>query len=90
MVTPRQREVKGDEQARRADGEQAERHSRAQRQRRGRDCDRRDQQKGEGVLQPAGEIEQRSELKNVEAEHQEGGPGLQALALRKADAQGHV
>ena len=82
MVKPGQRQMELGEQRRHEDGKAAKRHRDPRRQGRGRHRDRRDEQEGEGVLQAAGQIEQRAELENVVAEHQKGVVALQTLACR--------
>ena len=72
MVEPRQRQMELGEQRRHQNGKAAKRHRHSRRQRGGRHRDRGDEQKGEGVLEPSGQIEERAELQDVVAEHQEG------------------
>src|SRR5680860_568804 len=87
---PGQGVVVDGEQARSANGEHAERHGDPQRQRGGRHRDRRDQQEDERILDPAGEKQQRGELDDVVAQHDERVIALQPLTCRKADTQSHV
>ena len=90
MVKPGQRQMELGEQRRHQNGEAAKRHRDPRRQGRGRHRHRRDEQEGEGILQAAGQIEQRAELEDVVAEHQEGVVALQALARRIAEAERDV
>ena len=62
----------------------------ARRQRRRRDQHRPEQQEGKRIFQAAGEIEQRRELGDVEAEQPRGAVGLEPLRLRIDHAQRHV
>ncbi len=59
------------EQARQRDDQQAEHDGRTRRQRRRRDDDRHQQQDREGIVEPAGQVEQPAELEDVVGEQQQ-------------------
>ena len=67
---PRQRLVDEDEHRRRGERHRAEQERLVRLQRRGRDHDRPEQQDGERVLQPAGQVEQAGKLQEVVGEKQ--------------------
>ena len=90
MVKPGKRQMELGEQRRHQNGKAAKRHGDPRRQGRGRHRDRRDEQEGEGILQAAGQVEQRAELEDVVAEHQKGVVALETLACRVAEAERDV
>ncbi len=87
---PRQWPVHEDEKRRRADREEAEPEGSLRRERRRGDEHRRQHQHREGVLEAAGQVEQGRELEEIEGEEQGRGIVGQAMARRKADAQGEI
>jgi hypothetical protein len=72
------------------DGQDAEQHRIACRQRCGRDRDRRHDQEHEGVLDAAGQIQQQRQFDDVPGQQVRGESGAQPIARRVEDAQEDV
>jgi hypothetical protein len=87
---PGQVEVEKHQQGGAQHGERAERQRHARRQRGRRNQHRAEQQIGERVLQTAGEIEQRRQLRDVEPQQPRRAIRLEPQGLGKGDAQRHV
>ena len=84
---PGQRIVKNRQEASESHDEPAQQQGRRRRQRHRRDHNRGQEEHGEGVLQPAGQIEQARELQNVIAEQEKGEPIPEPIACRKPEAE---
>ncbi len=73
-----------------ADCEEAEPERALGGERRGRDQDRCQEQHGEGVFEPAGQVEEPRQLQDVEGEERGGDVVAQPVACRILDAQEQV
>ena len=82
--------VEEDQHRRAQHGKNPEQQSHARRQCCRRDQDRSQQQEGKRVLQPAGEIQERRKLRDVEAQQKGGAVGLKPSGLGEADLKRDV